>query len=151
MSGWVRLLLLGLVACLAATASAAPPFAPAGPGERVVYRGATLIDGTGVRPRRDMAVVTTGERIEAVLPARRLRPGQLAGARVVDLAGRYLLPGLSDRHQHLATPPAAARALARRRERRIGLGRTREGQQAQGKKPANPAHRPPLASRRHPA
>ena len=112
MSGWVRLLVLFLLGCATAAGAADPSFAPAGPGERVVYRGATLIDGTGARPRRDMAVVTTGERIEAVLPARRLRPGQLAGARVVDLAGRYLLPGLIDSHQHLATPPAAARAQA---------------------------------------
>jgi hypothetical protein len=40
----------------------------------------------------------------------------LAGARIVDLSGRYLLPGLIDSHQHLATPPdrPEAEALMRR-------------------------------------
>src|SRR5688500_7543592 len=114
MSGWVRLLLLCLYAGASVTGAAAadPMFAPAPAGERVVYRGATLIDGTGARPRRDMAVVTEGERIVAVVPTRRLTPGQRAGARVVELAGRYLLPGLIDSHQHLATPPATVRAQA---------------------------------------
>ncbi len=114
MRGWVRLLLLCLLAGASAVATAAadPPFAPAKAGERVVYRGATLIDGTGARPRRDMAVVTDGERIVAVLPARRLTPEQVSGARIVDLAGRWLLPGLIDSHQHLATPPLPARAQA---------------------------------------
>jgi imidazolonepropionase-like amidohydrolase len=112
MSGWVRLFVLCLLGCATAAGAADPPFAPAPAGERVVYRGATLIDGTGARPRRDMAVVTEGERIVAVVPTRRLTPGQRAGARVVELAGRYLLPGLIDSHQHLATPPATVRAQA---------------------------------------
>src|SRR3546814_20087077 len=36
----------------------------------------------------------------------------LAGAEVVDLGGQYLLPGLIDSHQHLATPPDRRRAEA---------------------------------------
>ncbi|MGQ0660915.1 amidohydrolase family protein [Sphingosinicella sp.] len=100
----------------AALAAAQPPFAPAPETERVVYRHATLIDGTGTAARRDMAVVTRGERIEAVLADAALTPAQTDGARVVDLSRRFLLPGLIDSHQHLATPPnrRQAEALMRR-------------------------------------
>ena len=97
-----RLTVLLLAAWLVA---AAPP-------ARTVYRHAGLIDGTGAPLRRDMAVVVEGERIAAVLPDARLTRGQLRGARKVDLTGRYLLPGLIDSHQHLATPPDRKEALA---------------------------------------
>jgi imidazolonepropionase-like amidohydrolase len=106
------LLLAGLFLVLAGAA----PFEPAHIGTRVVYRHAALIDGTGAPLRADMAVVTDGEKIAAVLPDRALTPAQLAGAEQVDLSGRYLLPGLIDSHQHLATPPdrPAAEASLRR-------------------------------------
>jgi cytosine/adenosine deaminase-related metal-dependent hydrolase len=115
--GWIGRV-LGLLALLGATLglSAQPRFAPAGESERTVYRHASLIDGTGAPPRRDMAVVTRGPMIEAVVADSALTPAQLQGARVVDLTGRFLLPGLIDSHQHLATPPnrAQAEALMRR-------------------------------------
>src|SRR3546814_17010127 len=62
--------------------------------------------------RPDMVVVTNGQRIEAVLPNAELSPEMMAGAEVVDLGGQYLLPGLIDSHQHLATPPDRRRAEA---------------------------------------
>jgi imidazolonepropionase-like amidohydrolase len=100
----------------AAPALAQPPFTPAPESERVVYRHATLIDGTGAAARPDMAVVTRGERIEAVVPDSAITSAQTEGARSIDLAGRFLLPGLIDSHQHLATPPnrRQAEALMRR-------------------------------------
>jgi imidazolonepropionase-like amidohydrolase len=111
-----RRFLRGLFALLlAAPAFAAPPYAPA-ESERVVYRNATLIDGSGAPPRPDVAVVTRGPFIEAVVADGTLTAAQTEGAEIVDLAGRYLLPGLIDSHQHYATPPntARARALMRR-------------------------------------
>ena len=91
-------------------------FAAADPAQRVVYRGAALIDGASDDIRRDMAVITKGARIEAVVATRDLGPELLADAQIIDLAGAYLLPGLIDDHQHLATPPdsKAARAQMRR-------------------------------------
>lgn len=91
------------------------PFAPAPAAQRVIYRGATLIDGTGGSIRRDMAVVTAGSRIEAVLESRALTPEMTKGAEIIDIAGAYLLPGLIDDHQHLATPPDARAARAQMR------------------------------------
>ena len=92
--------------------AAAAPFAPPDAGTRTIYRHATLIDGTGAPPRPDMAVVTDGDRIEAVVADAALGPAQLQGARIVDLTGRWLLPGLIDSHQHMATPPNPVRARA---------------------------------------
>ena len=92
------------------------PFAPPPAEARTVYRGFTLVDGAGGPARDGMALVTRGETIEAVLPAAGLTAATLAGAHLVDLSGRYLLPGLIDAHQHLATPPdrVQAEALMRR-------------------------------------
>ena len=115
MRGLLQLAVLCVVACASLASAAEPPFAPAKAGERVVYRNATLIDGTGARPRRAMAVITNGERIEAVLPATRLTLALTANAHLVDLTGRFLLPGLIDSHQHLATPPNPRAAAAQLR------------------------------------
>src|SRR5690349_2595792 len=84
---------------------AAAPYRPSETGTRTVYRHATLIDGRSPVARPDIAVVTDGEKIVAVLPDRNLTKAQLAGAQEVDLTGKYLLPGFIDTHQHLATPP----------------------------------------------
>jgi len=123
---FVVLLCLGLVGNAAETQSAPPPFAPAPDSERVVYRHASLIDGTGAAVRRDMAVVTRGPLIEAVMADSALTAAQREGARIVDLSGRFLLPGLIDSHQHLATPPNRARAEAlMRRDIYSGITATR--------------------------
>jgi imidazolonepropionase-like amidohydrolase len=86
---------------------------PGPPAEQIIiYRGADLIDGTGGPIRRDMAVVVAGETIRQVLPSRSLRTAAWRGARIIDLDGRYILPGLIDSHVHLATPPNRRLATA---------------------------------------
>jgi len=102
-----------LVFAAGAAAAAEPAFTPPADA-RVLYRNVTLVDGNGARPA--MSVITRGPLIEAVLPDGELSAAQREGARVVDLSGRFLLPGLIDSHQHLATPPdrAGAEALMRR-------------------------------------
>jgi imidazolonepropionase-like amidohydrolase len=84
---------------------AAAPYKPPESGTRTVYRHATLIDGRNPQAQADIAVVTDGEMIVAVLPDRNLTDPQLMGAQQVDLTGKFLLPGFIDTHQHLATPP----------------------------------------------
>jgi imidazolonepropionase-like amidohydrolase len=66
--------------------------------EPIVLRGATVIDGTEAEPIRDAVVVLRGDRIEQVGPASRVRVPD--GARVIDLAGRWILPGFMDLHAH---------------------------------------------------
>jgi imidazolonepropionase-like amidohydrolase len=112
--------MLAFLAPLAFAGAAALLLGAAPPPSRTIYRHAVLIDGTGAPARPDMAVVVQGERIASVLPDRRLRRHRLAGARVIHLGGRFLLPGLIDSHVHLATPPDRPRALAvLGRDRRI--------------------------------
>jgi len=107
--------------------AAAPPFEPPHSGARTVYRHASLIDGTGRGLQGDMAVLTDGERIIAVVPDTALTAAQLRGATQVDLAGKFLLPGLIDSHQHLATPPNRSEAERRlRRDIYSGITATRD-------------------------
>ena len=62
--------------------------------------GGTLIDGTGAVPLPDAALVIQGDCIVAVGPRDAISiPGD---ARVVELEGAFLLPGLIDAHVHNA-------------------------------------------------
>ncbi|NUT18743.1 MAG: amidohydrolase family protein [Hamadaea sp.] len=79
------------------------PYAPPASGSVTVYRGGTLIDGTQSAPRPRTTVVVDGAVIASVGPDEQLATPE--GAQVVDLAGRFVIPGLIDSHQHLATPP----------------------------------------------
>jgi imidazolonepropionase-like amidohydrolase len=84
----------------------AQPAKPA--AETTVYRGATLIDGTGAPARTGLDLVVTGEKIIAVAPSAPPPPG----AKLVDARGLFVLPGLIDSHVHMATPPDRALAEA---------------------------------------
>src|SRR5512142_2040723 len=65
-----------------------------------LIRNGTLIDGTGKAALRDAAVLIKDNRIEAVGPAKTVRP---PGASVteIDAAGGTILPGFIDTHVHL--------------------------------------------------
>ena len=80
----------------------------------VVYSGAAVIDGLGGPVRPDMAIITRGERIEAIIPQAELKLPP--GAEVVDVKGQFALPGFINSHEHLATPPNRkfAEAMMRR-------------------------------------
>ncbi|WP_329373352.1 amidohydrolase family protein [Streptomyces sp. NBC_00669] len=96
---------------------AAPtPFAPAPAGTVVLYRGATLVDGTGEAGRPGTTIVVDGERIVRVAADAEVDPADFRDAEVVDVTGAFVLPGLIDSHQHLATPPnrPVAEAVLRR-------------------------------------
>ena len=66
-------------------------------GEILALTGARIIDGNGGPPLEDAAVIIQGQKISAIGPAS-LAP---ANARVMDLAGMTLLPGLIDAHIHI--------------------------------------------------
>ena len=105
----------------------AAPHEPVHQGVRILYRNASLIDGTGRGLQTGMAVLTDGERIVAVMHESQVGPNQLAGAQEIDLAGKFLIPGLIDSHQHFATPPDRAEAEARlRRDVYSGITGTRD-------------------------
>jgi imidazolonepropionase-like amidohydrolase len=66
----------------------------------LVLRGVTVIDGTGGPAAANMDVVIDGERIVGIHSSgARSYP---SGARVLDLPGRFIMPGLFDTHAHVA-------------------------------------------------
>jgi len=71
------------------------PYAPPGEDTVTVFGGAT-VDG-----RSATSIVVHGQRIEMVVPDE----DAPAVAGYVDLTGCFVIPGLIDTHQHLATPP----------------------------------------------
>ncbi len=74
----------------------------------VVLSNATLIDGTGTAPRTGQTIVLRGGRIADVGPAGRVKAP--AGARVIDLTGHTVIPGIVGVHDHLFYTAAGGRA-----------------------------------------
>jgi imidazolonepropionase-like amidohydrolase len=68
-----------------------------------VLRGVTVIDGTGSAPVPGVEVVLSGDRIAEILTSTgRPRRGALPrDARVLELPGRFVIPGLIDTHAHV--------------------------------------------------
>lgn len=75
------------------------PPEPAREGDTTAFLGATLFDGTGSPPVEDAVVVVRAGRIAAVGVAGRVAVPE--GARVVDLGGLFLTPGLINAHGHV--------------------------------------------------
>lgn len=89
------------VVLLLSVAAVALPRAvpPMEPEDLTALVGATIFDGTGAAPLPNATVILDGERIRAVGPGDRTPvPGN---ARVLDLSGKFVIPGLADMHNHL--------------------------------------------------
>ncbi len=65
----------------------------------VVYTGATLIDGLGGDPLEDAVLVTRNGKIEAVGKGIDIPEG----SEIVDVEGKWIVPGLIDAHVHFST------------------------------------------------
>ncbi|MGH7720354.1 MAG: amidohydrolase family protein [Gemmatimonadaceae bacterium] len=79
------------------------------PDSVVVLTHVKLIDGTGAAPKDDQTVVIRGNRIAEVGPSARVRTP--AGARVMELRGHTVIPGLVGMHDHLFYTAAGGRAV----------------------------------------
>ena len=79
--------------------AASPPAAQ----EVIAIRAGRLIDGTGQPARDNQVIIVRGERIEAVGDAAAVAIPD--GARVVDLSGHTVMPGIVDAHAHLSIRP----------------------------------------------
>lgn len=91
-----------ILACalLVACGTAAPGRDSARASAAIALTNVTLIDGTGDAPKAGVTIVVERGRIAAIHEAGGKVPD---GARVVDLAGHWVIPGLIDAHVHLAT------------------------------------------------
>jgi imidazolonepropionase-like amidohydrolase len=87
------LILLALSLLLPAVAPAEEP--------ALLLRPARVFDGVDPRPHEGWSVLIRGERIEGVGPALPVP----AGAKVVDLPGTTLMPGMIEGHSHLFLHP----------------------------------------------
>ncbi len=72
----------------------------------VAITHATVIDPAAGSTRPDMTVIVRGNRIEAVGASASTRVP--AGARTIDGAGKYVIPGLWDMHVHMDVPGGRA-------------------------------------------
>ncbi len=87
-----------------------------GPFERLVLRGAIVIDGTGAPPRGPVDIVIEGNRIVRIagvgVPGVPIDPDGRPdpGTKELDVTGMYVLPGFVDLHLHTGGVPKAPEA-----------------------------------------
>jgi len=74
--------------------------APAPAAQPVLVKAGRLIDGRADTPLGNAGILVEGDRIKAVGPLAQIQ-GQAKNARVIDLSGMTVLPGLIDTHTHL--------------------------------------------------
>jgi hypothetical protein len=115
---WRAALLFLLSLCMLTPAHAATQPAPdrradegEGPFQRLIIRGATVIDGTGSPPRGPMDIVIEGNRIVEVksvgYPGLPIDPAERpqGATREIDAHGSFVLPGFIDLHMHTGEAP----------------------------------------------
>jgi imidazolonepropionase-like amidohydrolase len=81
--------------------AAAVLFGAGAHAQSLVLTHATLIDGTGAAPQRDVTIVMENGRIREIGSGLAAPPG----AAVVDLAGKFVVPGIINGHGHVGPPP----------------------------------------------
>ena len=85
------------------------------PQEPLALTNASVVDVRTGAVARDVTVLMRGGRIESIAPQpvspKASGEGGPAGVRVIDLRGRYVVPGLIDAHVHIASLPQMRAAL----------------------------------------
>src|SRR6202521_386472 len=64
-----------------------------------VFKGFTLIDGSGAAPAAGSAMIVDNGRISWIGPTAKLNAP--AGAETIDLRGKFVMPGIINLHGHL--------------------------------------------------
>ena len=76
-------------------------FGAAAHAQTTVLTHATLIDGTGAAPQRDVTIVMEQGRIREIGSGLATPPN----ASVIDLTGKFVVPGIINGHGHVGPPP----------------------------------------------
>ena len=87
-------------------------------GNVIVFQHVNVIDGISREPLRDVTVIIANGKITGIQKNLKHIP---AGAEVIDLKGKWLLPGYIDAHVHIGDFEFAQRAL------RFGVTTARSG------------------------
>jgi imidazolonepropionase-like amidohydrolase len=90
---------LYLAIVIAIVSAACAPTPPPEPDGSKAFVGARLFDGTGAAPVENAVIVVRDGRIEAVGPADRVEISP--GAERIDLAGKFVVPGMVNAHAHV--------------------------------------------------
>ena len=106
-TGWLPLL-IGLVLLSPLLAGVGTTEAQSAADRPLLLRRANVIDGIGDEPLPGASILIEKGRIVAVAAGEIPPP---AGAEVVDLGGRWVLPGMVDAHTHIPDLAAARAAL----------------------------------------
>ena len=107
---WISLCLLLVCAGLAGLAIDGPSAGQAATSAGVkAFVGARLIDGSGKPAVENAALIARDGRVEAAGPASEVKTP--AGAQTINLAGKFIIPGLISTHVHVSDvqglrPPA---------------------------------------------
>ena len=103
--------------CFAAATASAQSYATLSPQAKnfvsvsdtiVALTNVSIIDGTGAPPKSGQAIIIRGNRIAEVGPTSSVRVP--AGAKVMDLKGSTVIPGIVGMHDHLFYTAAGGRA-----------------------------------------
>jgi len=92
---------LALLTALPMVLLSQSPLTPADSGTkqgRILITNALVIDGSGTPPNGPRAIVIEGNRIAAITPG---TARAVAGDKVIDAKGKYVLPGLINVHAHI--------------------------------------------------
>lgn len=116
-AGLLFLLAAGLTGSVFAQSDPAPGRTDGdGPYDRLVIRGATVIDGTGAPPRGPVDIVIEENRITQIqavgypgVPINEDRRPE-EGTMEIDASGMYVMPGLVDLHVHTGGKPKVPNA-----------------------------------------
>lgn len=104
----VGLILVGNTACAGPQEDSSPAAEDGQGGDVQAFVGATILDGTRGAPLEDGVLLVRAGVVESIGPSGSISIPE--GASIVDLGGRWLLPGFINAHGHVTGARAASQA-----------------------------------------